>query len=132
MVVTAASILVAGAVVIAIVLGGGAPGIVSAEPSEDPIVPIDAAPEADVPAPVNLTGASGPDGIVFTWNNPSPEEGDVYLWQTVVAGEEGTVASVKDPTVTVKANAAGQTCVEVSIRREDGRSSTEPATGCLP
>ncbi|KGJ79654.1 hypothetical protein GY21_04295 [Cryobacterium roopkundense] len=125
-------LLVAGGVALAFVLGGGAPGPVSADPSGSPVAPVDAIVESDVPALTDLVGAVGSSGVVFTWTNPSPLDGDLYLWREVAAGQEGVVKSVVDATVVVPPSETGRTCIEVSLRRADGRSSTAPSTGCAP
>jgi hypothetical protein len=55
----------------------------------------------------------------------------VYQWGLLVPGTEPTLASTTDATVTVVPAEGQKTCIEVSVRRKDGRAS-EPATGCAP
>lgn len=123
--------LVAGAVAVAMAVGNPA-GTGAAQPSEEPAGPVDAVGQSTVPAPTDLVGTVGPTGVVFTWTNPDPQSGDLYLWRTVAAGQENSLATVADATVTVPAAATGPSCVEVSIRRGDGRATAAPTTACAP
>ncbi|MET0789323.1 MAG: serine/threonine-protein kinase [Cellulomonas sp.] len=88
-----------------------------------------------VPAPHSLLGTRQADGsVVFTWENPAPQDGDRYLWGVLQATGEPQLAVVDEPTVTVLADqaAAGQVCIEVAIVRADRRVSADPAEGCAP
>lgn len=120
-------------VTLAIVLGAGAGGEASPRVSAAP-APVDAIIESDVPTPTDLVGVMNGATAVFTWTNPAPETGDLYLWSIMVAGQDGAVHTVTEPTVTVprgeEAGPAVETCVAVSVRRADGRSSGEAATAC--
>ena len=49
----------------------------------------------------------------------------------LVPGEETEYAAVETPTATV-AQQPGTTCIEVLLRRENGRTADEPAQGCAP
>ncbi|KQM57646.1 serine/threonine-protein kinase [Agreia sp. Leaf210] len=117
-----------GGTIFAINAAGGSPAAVK---TEDPVDPIDVIPGGTVAPPVDVAGAPGEGGIVFTWSNPEPEAGDVYQWGLLVPGTEPTLASTTDATVTVVPAEGQKTCIEVSVRRKDGRAS-EPATGCAP
>lgn len=89
---------------------------------------------SSVPAPENLTGAydAGGSTVTFTWTNPSPLEGDTYAWAPVGDAASTSVDTriVDQPTVTVDAAPAGQTCIQVSIVRADRSMSTDPAIAC--
>lgn len=88
-----------------------------------------------VPSPHSLLGTRQADGsVVFTWENPEPQDGDRYLWGVLQATGEPQLAVVDEATVTVPADlaGAGQVCVEVSIVRADRRVSADPAEGCAP
>jgi serine/threonine protein kinase len=88
-----------------------------------------------VPAPALLEGTRQADGsVVFSWENPDPQEGDQYLWGVLQATGEPDLALVDVATATVPASAAtaGQVCVEVAIVRADRRVSADPAQGCAP
>jgi hypothetical protein len=89
---------------------------------------------AVVPAPTGLTGARQADGsTVFTWQNPDPQPGDSYLWGQLTLTGEVTLSRVEQPRVVVPATGTqGQVCVQVSVRRTDGRYSAKPAQGCVP
>ncbi|WP_375386238.1 serine/threonine-protein kinase [uncultured Microbacterium sp.] len=79
-----------------------------------------------------ITGAVGTGGVLFTWTNPAPQDGDYYLWGLVPRdGSAPTVDKVDQPTVTTTADPSGITCIEVTVVRANGRPS-EPARGCAP
>ncbi|RFA17263.1 hypothetical protein B7R21_00555 [Subtercola boreus] len=115
-------------VVFALNAGGGSP---AAQVTSSADAPVDIQPAERVPAVSGIAAQTSAAGIVFSWQNPKPEDGDVFLWGTVSPGVEPKLARVTDPTVTVPAAASGQVCIEVIIRRTDGRAS-DPVTKCLP
>jgi hypothetical protein len=114
--------------VFAINAAGGSPAAVE---TDDPVDPIDVIPGGTVAPPENLVGTPAEGGVVFTWTNPEPEDGDVFQWALVVPGTEVTPSSTTDATVTVVPTPGQKTCIEVSVRRSDGRAS-DPTTGCAP
>jgi hypothetical protein len=85
---------------------------------------------AVVPAPADLVGATTDGGIAFRWTNPDAEDGDVFLWRRTDPGAEGGLQPVTEPQVVVPAT--GRVCIEVLLRRSNGRVSEQPATGCAP
>ncbi|WP_315096758.1 serine/threonine-protein kinase [uncultured Cellulomonas sp.] len=88
-----------------------------------------------VPAPHSLAGTRQPDGsVVFSWDNPDPQDGDQYLWGVREATGDPELTLVDTMTVTVPAEqaAGGQVCVEVAIVRADRRVSPDAAQGCAP
>lgn len=87
---------------------------------------------ATVPAPTDLTGTDLGDGTArFTWTNPDPVDGDAYLWQVVVAGQETRAEKIDTASVVVDLPVGSDVvCIEVSLVRSDGRASTAPAQGC--
>lgn len=109
-----------------------------------PETPKDPAEELSTTAPVDAIGApSAPvvtslGGIVtgadaaFTWVNPDPQPGDLYLWREVTPGEVHEYAEVESESVTVAADATGRTCIEVVLRRANGASAAEGAQACTP
>lgn len=110
------------------VLGGGAEPAETAPPSD---APVDVVPVA-APVPTELAGVATPEGVVFTWTNPDPVDGDAYLWGIVARdGGEPELQRITDTTVTVPADASGSTCIEVLTRRANGQAS-QPATACAP
>ncbi|RFA17398.1 hypothetical protein B7R22_00565 [Subtercola boreus] len=115
-------------IVFALNAGGGSP---AAQVTSSADAPVDIQPAERVPAVSGIAAQTSAAGIVFTWQNPKPEDGDVFLWGTVSPGLEPKLAPVTDPTVTVPAAASGQVCIEVIIRRTDGRAS-DPVTKCQP
>jgi hypothetical protein len=85
---------------------------------------------ATVPAPVDLVAAPAPGGFTFSWSNPEAQDGDVYLWRRTSPAPAGDLAPVTEPTVAVPGT--GQVCIEVYLRRSNGRVSEQPAEGCAP
>ncbi len=110
------------------VLGGGTAPSPTASATDEPIDVLPAA----APRPEELSGTVTPAGVVFTWVNPDPADGDAYLWGVVTAGAgEPALQSVTEPTVTVPADPSGTTCIEVLTRRANGQAS-QPARACVP
>ncbi|GAA3807651.1 serine/threonine-protein kinase [Cellulomonas soli] len=133
-----------GAVVSGVVVVGAAVALVLANQDEGavPVVPDDdfthgvgstGATEA-VPAPVALAGQRMADGsVVFTWQNPDPQDGDAYTWGVLSLTADPELELVEVATATVPAQeASGEVCIEVALVRSDRRSSAEPAQGCVP
>jgi hypothetical protein len=109
------------------VLGGGGEPVQTEAPTDEPIDVVQPA-----PAPVDLSGTATPEGVVFTWTNPDPVDGDEYLWGVVTRdGGETALQPVAETTVTVPADPSGTTCVEVLTRRANGQAS-QPASACAP
>ncbi|QWT24551.1 protein kinase [Subtercola sp. PAMC28395] len=130
--IVAGSLVVLGASIVTAVLVTGNPATTPPQVPTTSDTPVDPLVDSAVPTPGSLSGAVGPGGVVFTWVNPLPQAGDLYLWDVVTAGQPGPVATVDSPTVTVPADASGSTCIEVSIRRQNGQASATPAAGCAP
>ena len=80
----------------------------------------------------NLDHVDSGDSVIFTWKNPDPQPGDRYAWVIVDDDAEGLTNSAltADQRVVVKAGDRTQTCIRVSIVREDRQMSTNPATIC--
>ncbi|PZU41014.1 MAG: serine/threonine protein kinase [Microbacterium sp.] len=123
----AAALVIVGGVVTASLLTGGDAAEPSASPTAAPVDVVGAA----VPTPTDLTGRVSDAGVVFTWTNPDPRSGDLFLWRIDAPGQEEALTSTDQSTVTVPAD-AGATCIEVLLRRADGQASQTPATGCAP
>lgn len=124
------------AVVAAVVVGGTIVGVNllsgAGEPdpvaTQDEVVPQDPLSDA-VPRVEELSGSRDGTALTFTWTNPAPEDGDLYLWNTVDLAGDGKAETTEKTTVTFE-GAAGQVCVDVVLRRGDGRAS-EPVRGCV-
>ena len=127
---SAALVLLVGVGVLVFALNGGAgsPAEQNAEATDEPVdtVQID---NADVKAPTDITGATTPDGVVFTWTNPDPQDGDTYRWTPTTPGTEQQARTIDQPTVTVEPEGGQPVCIEVSVVRSDGRGS-DAAAGC--
>jgi serine/threonine protein kinase len=133
--------VVSGLVVLAAVVAIGAAALRdSGSAGDGPTATSDftqgAAPSAitdTVPSPSGLQGTRQADGsVVFTWDNPEPQEGDRYRWGVLQATGEPTLALIDTARVTVPADQAttAQVCIEVAIVRVDRSMSAEPAQGC--
>ncbi|WP_448710655.1 serine/threonine-protein kinase [Microbacterium profundi] len=121
-----AAVVVGGTIVGANLLSGaGRPDPVA---TQDEVVPQDPLSDA-VPRVEELTGSRDGTALTFTWTNPSPEDGDLYLWNTVDLAGSGKAQTTEKTTVTFQRASAGQVCVDVVLRRGDGRAS-EPVRGC--
>nr|WP_218870256.1 serine/threonine-protein kinase [Herbiconiux flava] len=127
---SAALVLLVGVGVLVFALNGGAgsPAEQNAEATDEPVdtVQID---DADIEAPVDVTGTTTPDGVVFTWTNPDPQDGDTYRWVPTTPGTEQQARTIDQPTVTVEPEGGQAVCIEVSVVRSDGRGS-DAAAGC--
>ncbi|MHA7291687.1 serine/threonine-protein kinase [Arthrobacter sp. MDT3-24] len=130
----AAVIVVGGAIAATLMTGqaGEADKKGAGQSAPQTSVPLDPVVESIVPAPTGLAGTVGDKGVVFSWQNPSPQPEDMYLWRVLDAETDGPLTSTKDPSVSVQPGATGRTCIEVSIRRSTGRSTNEPAVACAP
>jgi serine/threonine protein kinase len=129
----AGGVLAAAAVIalVAINTAGTAPSTPQTTPSLDG--PLDAVAQASaVPAPAKLTGTKSGGSVTFTWENPAPAEGDVYMWRPVSVLESGQYTSSSDARAMLTASPDAQTCVEVVIRRSNGQATPEPAKACVP
>lgn len=84
-----------------------------------------------VPPVADLVGTRTGDVVTFSWSNPAPEDGDAFLWSRVtLSGGAQEPALVTEATVAVPAE-AGEICIDVLLRREDGRAS-DAVRGCVP
>lgn len=130
----AAAVVVLGGIGVAVAATSGllpAPTAETTAPSDE-VEPIDVLPEGPVPAVTDLVGTRQGDQIVFTWTNPDPQEGDSYIWGVQRLGQQTEPAITDQTTVTVPAETGGATCVEVTLRRDNGSASDQPAEVCVP
>lgn len=82
-----------------------------------------------VPKVGDLEGIRTGDQVSFTWTNADPLEGDSYIWNVVkVSGEVDPQQT--DQTSAQFAAEPGAVCIDVMLRRDDGRAS-EPVRGCV-
>ncbi|WP_314506250.1 serine/threonine-protein kinase [uncultured Microbacterium sp.] len=82
-----------------------------------------------VPKVVDVTGARQGEQIVFTWVNKDPQEGDTFIWNLVDVTGQVDPQQSETPVAQLPA-AAGTVCIDVMLRRDDGRVS-EPVRGCV-
>ena len=88
---------------------------------EDPI-------GASAPAPIDLAGEVQGARVVFTWANPDPRPGDQFLWNRTEQGAPDDVHRTVESRASVVGN--GRVCIAVTLVRDDGSSSPQPATAC--
>ncbi|MFF7291354.1 serine/threonine-protein kinase [Microbacterium sp. NPDC008134] len=127
--------LAAAAVVLVI---GGIVGlnllVAGLEPEPAPQASEDAQPQDVVPDVVPTlaapTGTREGATVTFTWTNPSPQEGDTYLWHQVRLDDTGEQKQIEESTVQIESPPGETVCIEVMLRRDDGRAS-EPVRGCV-
>jgi serine/threonine protein kinase len=102
-----------------------------AEPTaSDPPQPQD--PIAGIVPPVDdLQGSSAAGIVSFTWTNPDPEKGDSFVWYEVTLDGPGEPRNTAETTVTLEGARSARTCIEVVLKRDDGRSSPQPVRGCV-
>lgn len=97
--------------------------------SQDEVLPQDPVSNS-VPTVEELAGTRAGSSITFTWTNPSPEDGDLYLWSKVDLTGAAAPERTENNTVTFEGAASGQVCIDVMLRRDDGRAS-QPVRGCV-
>lgn len=82
-----------------------------------------------VPKVKELTGERTGDQVAFTWTYDDPKEGDSFIWNVVdVSGAVDPQQS--DVPQAQFAAGSGTVCIDVMLRRDDGRVS-EPVRGCV-
>ncbi|NVM97607.1 serine/threonine-protein kinase [Arthrobacter sp. SDTb3-6] len=87
---------------------------------------------ADVPPVTKLKAVPSNGGAVWTWTNPDPQPGDMYVWAAVSAVNSGTFKPVGEARVFVTKNSAnGQSCISVKLVRKNGSTSPETRK-CFP
>ncbi|GAA1852577.1 serine/threonine-protein kinase [Microbacterium koreense] len=82
-----------------------------------------------VPRVVQMDGSRQGDQIVFAWVNQEPLDGDTYLWNVVDVSGDIDPQQADEPLARVDAT-GGMVCIDVMLRRADGRVS-EPVRGCV-
>ncbi|PVE96711.1 serine/threonine-protein kinase [Microbacterium sp. TPD7012] len=82
-----------------------------------------------VPKVAELSGTRQGDLIAFTWVNKDPQDGDTFIWSLVDVSGQVDPQQSETPAAQVPAT-AGTVCIDVMLRRDDGRVS-EPARGCV-
>ncbi|MET0811463.1 MAG: protein kinase [Microbacterium sp.] len=82
-----------------------------------------------VPKVGDLVGVRQGEQIVFTWVNKDPQEGDRFIWSVVEVSGQVDPQQTEESVAQVPAT-TGTVCIDVMLRREDGRVS-EPALGCV-
>lgn len=103
-------------------------------PSRTTSAPVDALGEDGGPVPTvsDPVGVVDATGVVFTWTNPDPQDGDTYLWRQEAPGETFSFDETETATITVAPHASGRTCIEVVLRRANGTAAETGAVGCAP
>lgn len=124
--VAAAAVVVVGGIVLLNVLVAGiepTPPAASETPSPQDVL------SDVVPRVGDLTGTRTGDQVSFTWTNKDPLEGDSFIWNVVRVSGEVDPQQTPQPSAQFTAD-AGAVCIDVLLRRDDGRAS-EPVRGCV-
>lgn len=88
-------------------------------------------PLAGVVAPVTDLAGTIEDGMVtFQWTHPDPVEGDTFLVRPGDAVADEGFTPVTEATISYPAGESGRECLEVIVRRSDGRASAA-VEGCV-
>ena len=82
----------------------------------------------NVPMPINLELVTEGEQVQVRWENPSPADGDSYLYAVIDPASPLTTEITGQTSVTVPA-LPGRTCVQVQLVRANGRYS-DPAKAC--
>lgn len=119
------------AVIVALVVFGNA--ITKAlAPAPDPVTSESSEPQdvvsGVVPPVGELTGVRDGEAVEFSWTNPAAEEGDAFIWNQVTLEGAGKPEQTTDTRVRV--DGASTTCIEVVLKRADGRAS-QPVRECV-
>ncbi|MGV8907382.1 MAG: protein kinase domain-containing protein [Propionicimonas sp.] len=118
-------------VLVVVELMGGKSVVTVQPPSASSAQPVDPAPvNSPVPQVAGLAGKLAGGKASFEWRNPDPQDGDTYLWRLVQPGVAHTYAEVTDTKVALAAVKGGQTCIEVVLRRSNGRAAEESVQEC--
>ena len=90
-------------------------------------------PGVTVPGVTALSGAVMGGTAVFTWSNPDPRPGDVYVWRPVDASGAVTGAAVSTGTrrASIDAPDGEPACMQVDLVRTDGGMSAVHAVACV-
>lgn len=91
--------------------------------TEDSLTNADVVPPAQQLAGTYVSTAT----VRFTWVNPSPQDGDIYMWSLESDSSTHTTHATE---LTVHAGNDARTCIQVSIVRVD-RAMSEPSTACV-
>lgn len=83
-----------------------------------------------VPRVSDLTGTRTGDTVSFSWQNEAPEEGDSFIWYEFTLGGNGQPENTEATSVTLPGAHPTETCIEVILKRADGRSS-DPIRKCV-
>ncbi|UPO77684.1 serine/threonine-protein kinase [Arthrobacter sp. Helios] len=124
----AAAVVILAIVLLAIFLPrGDAPRQAAPAPTQPPSNALGGLDGAVAP-PAGLNGTQEAGEAVFTWTNPEPQEGDIYLWRSVTATSQGELVRTAEPQAVLPAT-GNETCIEVQVARSNGRAS-EPVAAC--
>lgn len=81
-----------------------------------------------VPMPINLELVVEGEHVQVQWENPSPADGDSYLY-AVIDPASPVTTEITDQTSVIVPTLPGRTCVQVQLVRANGRYS-DPAKAC--
>ena len=88
-------------------------------------------PGAEQPQGVTkLKGTVKNGRVTFTWENPDPHDGDMYLYKAPFAAGEGKVEATEKTSVTVAARPV-ETCITVQVRRVGVSNESKAVSACV-
>ncbi|NQX12295.1 protein kinase [Microbacteriaceae bacterium VKM Ac-2855] len=124
--------LIGGSIAVGAAVLSSSGTVSSAGETVAPDAPADPLVDGIAPLVTDLTGSVAEGTATFTWTNPQPAVGDYYLWSIDRAGQDPVFNSVDDTSLTIPAEPAGATCIEVVLVRSDGTSADDSTKGCAP
>ncbi|MFC2608577.1 MAG: hypothetical protein ACFNYN_01550, partial [Peptidiphaga gingivicola] len=88
-------------------------------------------PGAEQPQGVTkLKGTVSNGRVTFTWENPDPHDGDMYLYKAPFVAGEGKVEATEKTSVTVAARPV-ETCITVQVRRVGVSNESKAVSACV-
>lgn len=94
-------------------------------PVDDVVVP------RQVPTVDEVSATVDGDVATFTWEHPDPQAGDTFLWGVQVGDSAPEYTATSDTSIELPYDGE-PVCVEVLLRRADGRAGADPTVGCTP
>lgn len=124
--------LIAGGIAVAIAAQGAGGGGADVPKTSQAVAPVDdVVVPRQVPPIGAVTGTVEGNVATFTWDHPAPEAGDTFLWGVQVGDSAKEYTATSDTSIELPYDGK-QVCVEVLLRRADGRAGAEPTAGCTP
>jgi serine/threonine protein kinase len=125
--------VIGGGVAIAIAaVGAGGDDLDKTETTPHVVAPVDdVVVPRQVPPVGDVTGSVDGNVATFTWDHPDAEAGDTFLWGVQVGDSAKEYTATSDTSIELPYDGE-PVCIEVLLRRADGRAGAEPTVGCSP